>query len=264
MTKKEVQEFIKQQFGMDLCEFIKSKVYDEKLYDYEISKILNVSKGLVSNLRKLCGTKKADAFTRRFDLIYGQGALERFKRLVEDTDNSLSDVARSFSFSREYARQVYEKIYGHPYTTIHRKKVAARRKRQFLEKTGKSKQARILNQMIQRLRSKGISCRVPDQGSRRVILANGYKLILRFSSRSITLGRKQYFKINYTKTPHADCDFFVCICDSGAESDYYIIPRTFMPKCTLSLSPQAEAGESKYAQFKEAWHLLGSPKEASA
>lgn len=263
MTKKEVQTFIKERFGMDLCEFIKSKVYDEKLYDYEISQILKVSKGLVSNLRRLCGTKKADAFTRRFDEIYGGGAVDRFKALIEDPDNSLSDVARIFGFTREYARQVYEKIYGYPYASIHRKKLEARRKRQIIERARNSRQARVLNRFRERLKSLGICHTIPET-SNRMVLVNGHKVILRFSSKPVMLGNKAYYKINYSKTPHLDCDFFVCICGDGGQSAHYIIPRDTMPKCTLSLSPQAGPGESKYAKFKEAWYLLGGVERAAA
>ena len=263
MTKKEVQLFIKQRFDMELCEFIKSRVYDEKLYDYEISQLLNVSKGLVSNLRKLCGTKKADAFTRRFERIYGTGAVDRFKRLIENTDNSLSDVAKTFRFSREYARQAYQKIYGYPYTRIHRKKLEARRKKQVLEKNQNSHQTRAVNRFIQRLRSIGIMCDISAETPKHVLLDNGYKVILKFSSKSTKLGKKQYFKINYAKSPDTDCDFFVCLCGDSEERTHYIIPRNTMPKSTLSLSPQSGPDESKYAQFKEAWHLLSAAQKAN-
>jgi hypothetical protein len=263
MTKKEVQIFIKQRFHMDLCEFIKSRVSDEKLYDYEISQLLHVSKGLVSNLRKLCGTKKANAFTRRFERIYGTGAVGRFKRLIENDDNSLSDVGRAFRFSREYARQVYEKIYGHPYAIIHRKKLDARKKKQLIERNRNSQQTKAVNRFIKRLKSMGIMCNISAETPKHVVLENGYKLILKFSLRSTKLGKKQYFRINYAKSPHVDCDFFVCLCGDSNGGTHYIIPRDTMPKSTLSLSPQSGPGESKYSRFREAWHLLGAVQKAN-
>ncbi len=264
MTKKEVQIFIKQRFNMDLCDFIKSRVYDEKLYDYEISQLLHVSKGLVSSLRKLCGTKKANAFTRRFERIYGTGAVGRFKRLIEDEDNSLSDVGRAFRFSREYARQVYEKIYGYPYARIHRKKLEARKKKQLIVRKQDSQQTKAVDRFINRLRSMGIMGDISPETPKHVVLENGYKLILKFSLKSTKLGKKQYYKINYAKSPYMDCDFFVCLCGDSEGGTHYIIPRDTMPKSTLSLSPQAKLGESKYAPFKEAWHLLGAVQKANA
>lgn len=264
MTKKEVQIFIKQRFDMDLCDFIRSRVYDEKLYDYEISQLLHVSKGLVSNLRKLCGTKKANAFTRRFESIYGTGAVDRFKKLIEHADNSLSDVAKVFRFSREYARQVYEKIYGYPYTGIHRKKLEVRREKKLLERNRNSQQTKAVNKFIKRLRAMGIMCDISAETPKHVLLENGYRLILKFSSKSTKLGKKHYFKINYAKSPHLDCDFFVCLCGDSERGTHFIIPRDIMPKSTLTLSPQSGLGESKYSRFKEAWHLLGAVQKTNA
>ena len=110
----------------------------------------------------------------------------------------------------------------------------------------------------------GIMCDIPEEAPKRVVLANGYKLILKFSLRSTKLGKKRYFRINHAKSPHVDCDFFVCLCGDTDRGTHYIIPRDTMPKSTLSLSPQAGPGVSKYARFREAWHLLGAVQETNA
>ncbi len=122
MTRRNLGVYTKEHFGMDLSEFVKQKVEKESLYDYEIAAILNVNSGLIGQLRKDLGVKRTNGFLRRFDHIYGFGAVSKFKKMIEETENSLSDVARHFGFSREYARQVYEKIYGVTYTEARKRK----------------------------------------------------------------------------------------------------------------------------------------------
>ena len=122
MNKEEIEAAVKDQFDMDLCQFIKTRIENHRLYNYEIARILNVSGKLISSLMEDCGTKRRSRFARRFERDYGAGAVGIFKEKVENPDNSLSDVARHFGFSRENARQVFKKIYGYPYTEFHRKK----------------------------------------------------------------------------------------------------------------------------------------------
>ena len=123
MTKRDlVETYVKEHFGMDLYDFIKYKAEEESFYDYEIASLLRVTPGLVRNLRNTFGIKRSNGFSRRFEGRYGKGAVERFKKIIEDPKNSLSDVARHFGFSRQYAWQVYRKIYGCPYTEAYKRK----------------------------------------------------------------------------------------------------------------------------------------------
>jgi len=122
MTKKDLGAYVEDRFGMDLHEFIKYKVEVESLYDYEIARILNVQPAVIGRLRRRFGIKRAKAFPRRFERIYGLNAVETFKKMIGNPDNSLSDVARHFGFSRQNAWQVYKKIYGCPYTEAYKRK----------------------------------------------------------------------------------------------------------------------------------------------
>lgn len=129
MAKRNLETYVKERFGMELYEFIKYKVEVESLYDYEIANILNVEGAFIGRLRHNFRIKRSNGFSRRFDRTYGLGAVEKFKRMIESPDNSLSDVARHFGFSRQYAWQVYKKIYNCPYTeTYTRKKLERRQK----------------------------------------------------------------------------------------------------------------------------------------
>ena len=130
MAKRNLETYVKEHFGMDLYDFIKCKVEVESLYDYEIAHILNVEASRIGPLRKSLGIRRSNGFSRSFEGRYGKGAVDRFKKMIENPNNSLSDVARHFGFSRQYAWQVYKKIYACSYTEAYkRKRFEKKRKR---------------------------------------------------------------------------------------------------------------------------------------
>ena len=187
---------VKERFGLPLGEFLKQKVEGDTLYDHEIAPLLNVSTTSVRKLRHAFGIDRANAFSRRFEKNYGKGALERFKKLVEHPTKSLADVARSFSFSREYARQVYKKIYGTPYSEVLKTKRKARINRRLSDKWKKSKHAETLRAVMAKIQSSGMIARISNKGREYMIFVNQYKLILRTTSKPVTLHNNEYFRIN--------------------------------------------------------------------
>lgn len=126
MKRRELEAYARRHFGLDLYGFLRQKVKDEALYDYEIAGILGVSRGRIGNLRRELGITKKEGFPARFERKHGKGSVARFKKLIEDPVTSLADVGNRFGFSREYARQVYREIYGCPYTVAYRRKREAR------------------------------------------------------------------------------------------------------------------------------------------
>lgn len=137
MTTTRLETYTRKRFGMELSEFIKIKVQKENLYDYEIASALKVSSNRIGKLRKSFRIKKANTFSKRFECTYGTGSLQRFKEIIEDPENSLSDVARYFGFSRENARIVCHKIYGFPCTRIFKRKLQLRRRNSLIDKRPK-------------------------------------------------------------------------------------------------------------------------------
>ena len=121
LRKTRLESLVEKRFGITLYEFIKHRIEIESLYDYEIANILSVSSSTITKYRDIYGIKKANAFYRRFELKYGKGAIEKFKKIIEEVEYNLTTVANYFGFSREYARQVYKKIYGLSYAEAHRK-----------------------------------------------------------------------------------------------------------------------------------------------
>jgi AraC-like DNA-binding protein len=156
MTTTQVETYVQERFNMGLREFIKQKVGVENLYDYEVADIMSVDSSLIGKLRKHLGLKKATVFPRQFERSYGEGAVERFKNIIEKPNNSLADAARHFGFCREYSRQVYEKIYGYPYTETFRSKRVEKRRR-LLDERIKPKRIKSLIKVTEKMESMGLS-----------------------------------------------------------------------------------------------------------
>ena len=121
MTENQMEDYVKRRFGTDLYEFIKNKVEEESLYDYEVATLLNVNSIHIGRLRSDYGLKRKNGFSRRFERTYGPGAVETFRTMVENPDISLSDLARHFGFSRQNASLAYKKLYGCLYTEADKK-----------------------------------------------------------------------------------------------------------------------------------------------
>ena len=258
MIQEKLTEHVKDQFGMDLFPFMRQKVEVESLYDYEIARILNVSTTSIRKLRNMYGIKRANGFSRRFDNIYGAGAVEMFKKMIEDPEISLTDLGRHFQFSREYARQVFQKLYGYPYTETYKRKQALKRKKRPSNGNGNgvTKLKGKYRKVRKKIESMGLLADVKENENFSLTLNNGYKLAIRATSTPVLIGNNQYYRINNAKCPIQDFDFFICLCKYSKEDVHFIIPSDIMPKSVLTLLPQAGPEQSKYAPFKEAWNLL--------
>lgn len=256
MIKNKLEPIVNERFGMNLNQFMRQKVEIESLYDYEIATILNISTTSVRKLRNAFGIKRVNGFSRRFEMIYGMGAVETFKNLIEDPENSLTDVGKNFDFTREYARQVYLKLYGHPYTEAYKRKQALKRKERQSNGNGASKRNGKCKEVWKKIKSMGLLSDGEERESLTMTLNNGYKLTIRATSTPVTIGKKQYYRINNSKCAVRDYDFFICLCKYYSEDIHFIIPSEIMPRSVLTLLPSAGPNQSKYAQFKEAWNLL--------
>ena len=252
-----------EQAGIDLCESNKSQVEEKILFGFETPSVLEVEHGLDTSLRDTLDTRMANRFSRRFERKYGQGAVEMFKKMAEDPDNSLSDVGRLFGFSKQYAWYVYQKISGGPYSEVLKRKQLIRKQNCF-DSWQKSKDVELLMKLKEKIESLGFACHITKGKRRYVFVVNGYKFVFKFTSTSRMIGAKQYFHFGTpNSTIKAGYDFLVTLCISEDESAYYVIPRDAMPKDGVSLQPQAGLHESKYARFKEAWDLLFTDENAN-
>ena len=243
---------VKTHFGKDLHGFVREKIEEEGVWDYEVADMLNVKQAHIGVLRRRLGIDRTKGFSSRFDRKYGAGALSRFRKMIENHEKSLADVGAYFGFSREYARQVYGKIYGCSYGENHGKKKSLEKKHR-----AKTKQPEDLVKILDKMRSLGFHPEIENWGRASRILVNGYRLGLKISKRPRMIGKCYYYNFNQKHCFKKECcDFFVCLLKRERDETYFIIPQIAMPKCSIALSPQFDKANSKYSQFKEAWHLL--------
>lgn len=102
-------------------QFIREKVEIETLTDAQIARLLNVGTSTISHWRNKFNIKPADKFKRKFTEKYGSNALEYFDAMVKNCA-TLQEIANYFGFSREYARQVYNKLYHKSYSEHQRQR----------------------------------------------------------------------------------------------------------------------------------------------
>jgi hypothetical protein len=249
----------REKFNQSLFDFLKEKIEGESLYDYEVAELLDAKPLTVGSLRRSMGLKRRNGFRRRFEARYGPGSVDAFKTLIDSPDSSLTDVAGRFGFSRQYAWIAYKGIFGIPYAEAFKKKCTRRRKRKEKKEWERSHQSKKLSefQLVEKeMKTRGISARLIRQGKAYRFVTSENKISLRYTRRAVKIGRKNYFKISNVGCADIDCDFCICRCKKRKRNIHYIIPRDCMPRTTLSLMADATHGQSKYAKFREAWHLL--------
>ena len=228
--------------------------------------------------REFHDAKRQKRFLKRFEDNYGQGSLDIFKEIIEDTYSTLADIARYFGFSRENARLLYQKIYGFPYTIAHKKKLEEKRKiregpKQKKAVQLKSKRRFYIDRVMEKAESLGFTIIARSTGNLNNILINDWKVNIKGASGPIHVSKNGYFSISRTNLERKDCDFFICVCQSVENDTYYVIPYDAMPKYGANIPidnhskgkkrPSTQRN-SKYSQFKEAWDLLAKSREKKA
>ncbi len=260
MQISQLETRVNEKFNMNLGEFIREKVEEEKLYNFEIARILDVRTPIIKRLKQIHKIKKPDKYKERFENKYGKGSIDTFLKIAEDPYSSLADVGRHFGFTRENARILYRKICGFPYTSTRLKKRMLRDKLDGGSKAGlKAKQPPFVSRIIERAKSLGLSLEIPVNGNQRNILVNGYNVNCKVSCRKNSVNKNKFFSISPTKIKNNDCDFFICVCRDHENDIHYIIPYNFMPKNGASIPigpPSQHRKGSKYFQFRESWNLL--------
>ncbi|MCP4576834.1 MAG: hypothetical protein GY846_11175 [Deltaproteobacteria bacterium] len=252
LRESDLNERAKAHFGMDLNGFVKRKIEEDGVWDYEVADMLQVKHHHIGLLRRRLGLDRTKGFAGRFDRKYGPGAVRRFKEIIENPGKNLTDAGDSFGFSREYARQVYQKLYGCSYGENHGKLKILKKKR-WMETKPPKRLSGVRDKMV----SMGFQPKIENSKKTARILVNGYRLGLKCSRRCRAIGKNHYFCINQKgEFNKQDCDFFICLLKRDCHETHFIIPQTAMPKCSLSLSPESDQQRSKYSKFKEAWHLL--------
>jgi hypothetical protein len=258
MKKTQLESFVKRSFHMTVRDFMKQKVERDGLTDTEISHILHIHWSTVGNLRRQFGLKKPHPFFRHFERSYGPGAVRRFKAIIEDPSTSLADVGRSFGFTRETARQIYQKIYGFPYTEAYRQKLLRRRSKPDSLKFS-SRRLIHLKTVKDKLTTMGLDPTIVVQGNSHLLVTNNnLRVAVFYNSKLRQTGTKKYFAVKALHKQKQGCDVFILTYLDKGVRGYYIIPNRYMPRKGTLIAISADDTNGKYTQFKDAWHLLGT------
>lgn len=102
-------------------QFIREKVEVEALTDAQIAQLLDVGTSTISHWRNKFKIRPADKFKRKFKEKYGPDAIDCFDMMVRNR-TTLQEIANYFGFTREYARQVYNKLYKGSYSEHQRQR----------------------------------------------------------------------------------------------------------------------------------------------
>ena len=106
---------------LSIEQFIKEKIEVEALTDAQIALLLSVGTSTVSHWRNKFNIRPAKKFHRKFKEKYGPDAIVCFDMMVK-SQATLQEIANYFGFTREYARQVYNKLYQGSYSEHQRQR----------------------------------------------------------------------------------------------------------------------------------------------
>lgn len=256
MKKTQLESFVKRSFHMTVRDFMKQKVEKDGLTDREISHILHIHWSIVGNLRRQFGLKKPHPFFRHFERSYGPGAVRRFRAIIEDPSTSLADVGRSFGFTRETARQIYQKIYGFPYTEAYRQKLLHRRSKPDSLKFS-SRRLIHLKTVKDKLTTMGLDPTIVVQGNSHLLVTNNnLRVAVFYNAKLRQTGTKKYFAVKALHKQKQGCDVFILTYLDKGVRGYYIIPNRYMPRQGTLIAISADDTNGKYTRLKDAWHLL--------
>ena len=128
MSTERLEIQVEEKFKRNIPPLIGKEFGIERLPDEDTGASIGITPVSVEKITKIYEKKRLESFSRRFEEIYGGGSVTVFQRIAKDPRKSLADVGAYFGFSREYARQVFRKINGYPYTITHKEKVLVRKK----------------------------------------------------------------------------------------------------------------------------------------
>jgi len=230
----------------------------------------------------------------RFDEKYkDKGGFEEFKSMVGEL-KTLEEIGKHFGFSRQNTAGLYRSFFGEPYSKIQRKR--KRKKATEAAKRSTDLNARLKEYNVQgkeRSAKKTYYTRVVKSQAEKLDIPaelyakrnaavrmklNGHKVNISGTNTEtiyhIPRRRKPsiYYRFAITSRP---VDFCIFVLDLGEDEDfdrytYYIIPYDEIKDLTLitlkdtySDYRRKKNGDppSKYAKYRNAWHLLKTPKK---
>jgi len=200
------------------------------------------TKDVLAVRRKLNVLDKEKEFEVKFEKKYGTGSFQQLKGMFEDPLISLKEAGERFGFSREMARQYFEKIFKKKYGECkpNRKECKVRFFR------GRTYELYLEAMGI--LEGQGFKPELLIHKSSYRISVNGLSVAARRMSKTRINAKSDLYFHTSTRGKSA-ADFFLCFCEEGS----YVIPGIEMP---TGITIPAGDRESKYRKYRDNWDLL--------
>jgi len=215
--------------------------------------------------------------------------IESYKLLMTDSTITLEDMGKRHGYTRERARQVFEKIFGYRYTVVYKKRQITRKEKiASLRLQKRDPRYKVENWNVNPLGIMAIGIaaekkvleicelygyEVKAYHDRSIdLLINGLKVDVK-SSQNTTLANKSsrtpHFHFAFSKIQFG-ADFLVCYAEPI--NKFFIIPQIVFPRGRSIFIPEKpimtwtsangahQVRRNHWYQYLEAWHLLKPTK----
>jgi len=222
------------------------------------------------------------SFKTRLIKRYGDDILNDFNSLFNLETTTLSAIANKYNFSREYARQVFNKINGFKYTGLKNKRTEIHfreKEKLIIEKRDPrnkvasyhgGENSNILKAITAEKKVFDICVALgyelrPYHSKAIDIVINGFKCEVKSSYTSVFTSRGQKTGSHHFALSNSQNGVDFVICYIAPNNKFFIIPRSVVPCgnsifiCAKKLATwknSKRVNVSKYYEFEEAWHLL--------
>lgn len=216
---------------------------------------------------------------------YGKEILSDFDNLFNQSDISLIDISKKYGFTREYARQVFEKIFKFHFTVIKKQKIEQRKQKlelvRQLRKNPCSKVERFKagdsNAYKGALAEKkvydicnvlGYEIKPYTPGLTIDLVINNYMVDVKSCYSTVITAKgktTRQFHFNITSTQREIADFIICY--AVTINKFFVIPIGAFPNGNNLYIPEKPESfwvcmgtnmhsKSHWYQYLEAWYLL--------
>lgn len=224
-------------------------------------------------------------YAARIGARFGEKFLADLHSLWTNHNIRLNDVGKKYGITREYVRQLFNKIYGVPYTKLKGKKdLADQRARE--EKARREYQKRInLEWRADNLKGfqgshaeaqlmvhdicveLGYEVEVvlsEKKGAKPKLVVNGHRVIVAWASKPHMAGKGHfkwpYWRFGSAKSRWENFDFAILCANKDPDILYFIVPKSAIPVGAMVFIRQGKskyhAARNRYYPYLGAWHLL--------
>ena len=222
---------------------------------------------IVYNKHINCEVESMDSFRQRLVQRYGQDVVNDLETVKNKDKSNLRGIAAKYGFSREYARQIFKRLFGFSYTACLKAKISERREK--VIKTLYDPEKKLIRYKEESLRYKGA---IGEKLCMDICRTIGYEIaVCRESTATIDLvingckcevktayipfGKQKthYYRFSARPSQLEKADYFVCYI--YPLNKFYVIPASEV-KAEAIYIPEHITTSSKYYKYDSAWHLL--------